>query len=79
MKTIISLRMVRDTEEGLVHNSLSYTRQGRRFLSAKADFYIFDFFTSWNLILCFRSSFHNEVIEDVVAVRVVLERARDRS
>ena len=34
---------------------------------------------SRNLILSFRSSFHNEVVEDVDAVRVVLERVRDRS
>ena len=34
---------------------------------------------SWNLILRFRTSFHNEVIEDVVAVRIVLEPVRDRS
>ena len=34
---------------------------------------------SRNSILSLRSSFHNEVIEDVVAVYVVLEPVRDRS
>ena len=35
-----------------------------------------EFQDAWSLILNFRSSFHNEVIEDIVAVRVVLERDR---